>query len=246
MTNADGISAAADAFDTVQGQYGDRPKRSLVYPSVAGAFLKGRVRRILDVGCGNGAFCRYAGLQGLTVDGADISAALLEKARQRDRGEGADRNYFRLDAANLGSSVLRDYDGICCIFSLQDMATPTEFLKATALGARPDTLVLIVCESYFHLTCRLVPHSVARTLEVCTGFDGARYISKAHWGKDAAGTTYCRTERSYRELVNRAGLQGGAFEYFGTTTNYLRALNVVWRGSRPFFRLACRVVQPCM
>jgi SAM-dependent methyltransferase len=229
----------ADAFDYVQGQLGDRTKLEVVFPYLVRRFRSQGIWDVLDVGCGNGAFCRYGALHGLKLDGVDISARLLERAKQRDRAECAQRNYYCLDAGYLTADMLHRFDGISCIFSVQDMAAPARFLAAAA-NARTNTIILIVCESYFHLTNPRVPHSIARIREKCTGFDHATHISRADWGDGSIGITYCRSEKTYCGLVSAAGLKITALDYFGKTRNYLRFVNLFVPSTRPFFCLCCR------
>jgi 2-polyprenyl-3-methyl-5-hydroxy-6-metoxy-1,4-benzoquinol methylase len=143
MSSSGQSAIPADAFDHVQGQLGDRTKLEVVFPYLVRRFRSQGIWDVLDVGCGNGAFCRYGALHGLKLDGVDISTRLLERAKQRDKAECAQRNYYCLDGY-LTADMLHRFDGISCIFSVQDMAAPARFLAAAA-NARTNTIILIVC-----------------------------------------------------------------------------------------------------
>ena len=55
-------------------------------------------KRVIDIGCGEGRFCRILSERGATVTGVDLTEALIERARV----QGSDKEaYFLGDAENL-------------------------------------------------------------------------------------------------------------------------------------------------
>jgi ubiquinone/menaquinone biosynthesis C-methylase UbiE len=53
-------------------------------PVMVGRVVAGRFERALDVGCGEGRFCRMLKAAGVTATGIDPTVQLLELPRQRD------------------------------------------------------------------------------------------------------------------------------------------------------------------
>lgn len=82
MSNGWNESAAAWIAD--QGEIGDYGRR-FVLDKVMLDRIEGRgFSRALDVGCGEGRFCRLLQARGIETVGIDPTAALLEEARRRD------------------------------------------------------------------------------------------------------------------------------------------------------------------
>lgn len=82
MTNGWDRSAAAWIAD--QGEAGDFGRRYVLDPVMLPRALSGAPQRALDVGCGEGRFCRMLEAHGVDVVGLDPTKVLLEEARRRD------------------------------------------------------------------------------------------------------------------------------------------------------------------
>ena len=229
----------AAAYDLRQGEFGDWTKQSIVYPHVVRVLKTLDVSRILDVGCGNGAFCRFAESAGFSADGIDISAGLIERAKSRDGNKR--RKYEVVDCENAGASVLSGYDCLVCLFSVQDMRQPSRFFSSVRQSAATGTTLVIMNESYFHLTNALVKHSVKRTLTKTNGFDEASHVSAAEWTPDITGFTYCRADRTYLSLLERSGLKVVDSSSFGKQRGPLAALQLLMQSSRPFIQILARI-----
>jgi SAM-dependent methyltransferase len=67
-----------------RGEQGDWAREHVLDPVMLGRVAAGRFRTALDVGCGEGRFCRMLNAAGVTAIGIDPTAALLETARRRD------------------------------------------------------------------------------------------------------------------------------------------------------------------
>lgn len=95
MTNGWNESAAAWIAD--MGEHGDFGRRYVLDPVMLPLALANGAKTALDVGCGEGRFCRMLSMHGLTVTGIDPTPSLIEHARKRDpKG-----TYIETDAANL-------------------------------------------------------------------------------------------------------------------------------------------------
>ena len=67
-------------------------------------------RRVLDLGCGEGAYSRALARRGARVTGIDGSTRLTEIARQRAAAAGLDIDYHRLNASALDSIASGSFD----------------------------------------------------------------------------------------------------------------------------------------
>ena len=66
------------------GERGDWAREHVLDPVMLGRIKSGQFERALDVGCGEGRFCRVLKAAGVAVTGIDPTRQLLETARQRD------------------------------------------------------------------------------------------------------------------------------------------------------------------
>jgi SAM-dependent methyltransferase len=82
MTNGWDESAAAWIAD--MGEAGDFGRRYVLDPVMLPRALSTRPQTALDVGCGEGRFCRMLNANGATATGLDPTQALVAEARKRD------------------------------------------------------------------------------------------------------------------------------------------------------------------
>lgn len=81
---SDGWTDSAAAWIADQGEEGDYGRRYVLDAPML-ALVRGRgFATALDVGCGEGRFCRMLKAEGIRTIGIDPTAALLHQARQRD------------------------------------------------------------------------------------------------------------------------------------------------------------------
>src|SRR3954451_14125492 len=81
---SDGWDLSAQAWVDCIGERGDWAREHVLDPVMLGRIGKGRFARALDVGCGEGRFCRMLKAAGVTAIGIEPTGQLLETARQRD------------------------------------------------------------------------------------------------------------------------------------------------------------------
>lgn len=83
-----GWDESAGAWIAAQGERGDWGRAHVIDTAMLGRVDGRGFRTALDVGCGEGRFCRMLRQRGIDVIGIDPTAALLEEARRRDpRGD---------------------------------------------------------------------------------------------------------------------------------------------------------------
>lgn len=73
-------------------------------------FRAAGITRVLDIGCGTGRHSIELARRGFTVTGVDLSASMLEKARQKAFEAGVNVEFMQMDARHLDLPVR--YEGI--------------------------------------------------------------------------------------------------------------------------------------
>jgi SAM-dependent methyltransferase len=77
--------------------------------------------RLLDLACGHGRLARELARRGAQVVGADLSAALLDKARAREQAAPPGIVYVHADVASPAALAGEVFDGVVCHFGLSDI-----------------------------------------------------------------------------------------------------------------------------
>lgn len=80
----DGWKSSADAWIADMGAHGDFGRRYVLDRVMLPAAKAVAGRRALDVGCGEGRFCRMLQAEGFETTGLDPTSALLDAARRAD------------------------------------------------------------------------------------------------------------------------------------------------------------------
>ena len=106
-----GWQESADAWIAEMGEHGDFGRRYVLDPIMLPRTLARSPKNALDVGCGEGRFCRMLKLHGINIVGIDPTFALIAAARARDRnggylGAAAEHLPFRNEAFDLVISYL--------------------------------------------------------------------------------------------------------------------------------------------
>ena len=79
-----GWTRSADAWIADMGIHGDFGRRYVLDPVMQARAQAASPARVLDVGCGEGRFCRMLGGAGRSITGLDPTPALIRAARERD------------------------------------------------------------------------------------------------------------------------------------------------------------------
>lgn len=77
----DGWTASAQAWIAVMGKDGDWGRRHVLDRPMLDRCCNRGYRRVLDIGCGEGRFCRMLAAHGMATIGIDPTIALIEQAR---------------------------------------------------------------------------------------------------------------------------------------------------------------------
>src|SRR5512140_2731624 len=92
-----GWQSSANAWIADMGEHGDFGRRYVLDPVMLPRALMRSPSKVLDVGCGEGRFCRMIKRRGIRVTGIDPTQALIAAARARD----PDSVYIKAAAESL-------------------------------------------------------------------------------------------------------------------------------------------------
>ena len=79
---SNGWDEPAEAWIASLGEEGDFARRFILDRPMLDRVRLSRARTALDVGCGEGRFCRLLAREGIKTCGIDPATALIERARQ--------------------------------------------------------------------------------------------------------------------------------------------------------------------
>lgn len=133
MTN--GWEVSAEAWLDELGDDGDFARRFVLDAPMLDWVDRNSFRRALDIGCGEGRFCRMLGDRGIEAIGLDPTVALLEEARRRDPS-----GQYRLGRAESLPFPAERFDLVVSYLSLIDIddldAAVSEMARVLAPGGR--------------------------------------------------------------------------------------------------------------
>ena len=143
-----GWQASADAWIADMGEHGDFGRRYVLDPIMLPRALARSPKRALDVGCGEGRFCRMLKMHGVDVTGIDPTPALIAAARARD----ADGAYLEAAAERLpfGDEV---FDLVVSYLSLIDIPDIQAAIPEMARVLNPGGALLIANLNSFNTAC---------------------------------------------------------------------------------------------
>ncbi|WP_027554609.1 bifunctional 2-polyprenyl-6-hydroxyphenol methylase/3-demethylubiquinol 3-O-methyltransferase UbiG [Bradyrhizobium sp. Cp5.3] len=134
---SDGWADSASAWIVEQGEDGDYGRR-FVLDAPMRARIEGRgFRRALDVGCGEGRFCRIMQRSGIATIGIDPTKALLARAKAMDPH--GDYRLGRAEAMDFDAS----FDLVVSYLSLIDMPDVRTAIAKMVAALRPGGTLLI-------------------------------------------------------------------------------------------------------
>lgn len=131
-----GWDYSADAWIAYQGDAGDQTRQFVLDAPMLAALP--RTGDVLDIGCGEGLFCRKMRTRGRVPTGIDVTERLIQVARERD----PETDYYVCDAADL---PFRDnlFDAAVFYLSLIDIPDFRRAIKEAARILRPGGRLVI-------------------------------------------------------------------------------------------------------
>ncbi len=149
MTPVDnGWNRSARAWITDMGEHGDFGRRYVLDPVMLPRALATSAKTALDVGCGEGRFCRMLSKHGIVTTGIDPTAALLSAAQTRDPN-GA---YLQAGAEQLPFPD-RHFDLVVSYLTLIDIEDFEAAIREMARVLAPGGTLLIANLTSFNTAC---------------------------------------------------------------------------------------------
>lgn len=130
------------------GDHGDFGRRYVLDPVMFARATAVSPLRALDVGCGEGRFCRKLATAGIAVTGIDPTTELLSTARARHR----DGNYLRAVAEALPLAD-RTFDLVLSYLTLIDIPDIDLAIREMARVLAPGGTLLIANLNSFNTPC---------------------------------------------------------------------------------------------
>ena len=143
-----GWESSADAWVADMGESGDFGRRYVLDPVMLPRAVAGSPKNALDVGCGEGRFCRMLKSRGVDVVGVDPTSALIAVARSRD----ARGTYVKATAERL---PFREgaFDRVVSYLSLIDIPDVEAAVPEMARVLKPGGTLLIANLTNFTTPC---------------------------------------------------------------------------------------------
>lgn len=212
-----GWAASADAWIKDMGEAGDYSRRFVLDAPIA-ARVRGRgYRNALDVGCGEGRFCRMLQAWGVAAIGLDPTEALLAQARTLDP-EG-DYRAGRAEALPFPEGA---FDLVVSYLSLIDIPDVERAVQEMVRVLRPGGTLLIANLNGFATAGRWVKGADGRRLHFALDRYLERRPERASWrGIDIIN--WHRPLSAYMRLFLSAGLLLRHFDEPAPTDDSTRA-----------------------
>jgi SAM-dependent methyltransferase len=143
-----GWEFSAQAWIESMGERGDWAREHVLDPVMLGRIATGRFSSALDVGCGEGRFCRILKAAGVNATGIDPTPQLVETARRRDPS-----GDYRLGRAEELAFETADFDLVVSYLTLVDIADFRAAISEMARVLKPGGSLLIANLTGFTSAC---------------------------------------------------------------------------------------------
>ena len=131
-------------FWTLMIRSGDATRSKMIYPALLELMGSISDRRIVDVGCGEGQFCRLLASQRAKVTGIDVSPSMIDYAKTYASKEKLDTEFLLLDAVELSKVFVEPADSITMIMFLMCVEDVSKILLECSRILRTDGHLYIV------------------------------------------------------------------------------------------------------
>src|SRR3981189_3278091 len=143
-----GWELSAQAWIDSVGERGDWAREHVLDPVMVGRVAAGMFSNALDVGCGEGRFCRMLKAAGVIATGIDPTPRLLETARRRDPS--GDSRFGRAEQLEFPAA---SFDLVVSYLTLIDIADFRKAIGEMARVLKPGGSLLIANLTGFTSAC---------------------------------------------------------------------------------------------
>jgi SAM-dependent methyltransferase len=175
-----GWDASSEAWIREQGEEGDYGRRYVLDAPMIERLRRQSYATALDVGCGEGRFCRIMQRHGIRTVGIDPTEALIAQARRRDPD--GDYRVARAEAPDMPAGSFDLVVSYLTLIDIPDVATALERMVAML---RPGGTLLIANLNSFNTAA-----------------------APGGWTRDANGELHFRIDRYLEERADRVGWRG--------------------------------------
>jgi SAM-dependent methyltransferase len=145
---SNGWDLSAQAWIDSIGDRGDWGRQHVLDPVMLGRVAAGRYQHALDVGCGEGRFCRLLKSAGVSATGIDPTVRLLDLARQRDpTGD------YRIGVAERLEFDSESFDLVVSYVTLVDIVDFRTVIREMVRVLKPGGCLLVANLSGFTSAC---------------------------------------------------------------------------------------------
>jgi SAM-dependent methyltransferase len=142
---SDGWDESAAAWIAAMGLDGDYSRKYILDPAMLDRLNRRTYENALDVGCGEGRFCRIMQTLGIATVGIDPTVALVERAHRLDpKGD------YRVARAESLDVADDSFDLIVCYLSLIDIPDLSSAATEIVRALRPGGTLLVANLSSFN------------------------------------------------------------------------------------------------
>lgn len=171
----DGWDTSAAAWIAALGEAGDFGRRHVLDAPMLARVRDRGFGRALDVGCGEGRFCRMLADLGIAATGVDPTAALIAEAAHRDPG-----GDYRVGVGEALDFPDGGFDLVVSYLSLIDIADIGAAIAAMARVLRPGGTLLIANLTSFNTAG--LPDGWTRSAAGVPRFAIDHYLEeRVHW-----------------------------------------------------------------
>lgn len=138
-----------ESYDGSYGAAESSADRRPVFASVLAHLSDWRISpgRLLDIGCGDGAFMMLCREAGWTCAGVEVSQGAAARARAK--------GYPVFSPAELAQSTVGQYDVVTLVNVLETVTDPAAIVRAMALQVKPQGIIAVrVSNGLFHQCMR--------------------------------------------------------------------------------------------